>query len=118
MLDETNKQRIRRHIQKLTNATQLSFAELALLQEQNRFLAEINNEAKARRSTKSRKLGEARVISYEGLEKARAERAAREAAKEAAKEAKKAEKEAKKAAKEVTSIPTKRDARYNGTHGI
>ena len=97
MLDETSKQRIQRHIQKLTNATQLSFAERALLQEQNRFLAEINNEAKVRRSTKSQNLGEARVMSYEGLEKARAERAA----KEAAKEAKKAEREAKKAAKEV-----------------
>ena len=97
VLDETNKQRIQRHIQKLTNAIQLSFAERALLQEQNRFLAEINNEAKARRSTKSQNLGEARVMSYEDLEKTRAERAA----KEAAKEAKKAEKEVKKAAKEV-----------------
>ena len=47
ILDETSKQRIQRHIQKLTNATQLSFAERALLQEQNRFLAEINNEATA-----------------------------------------------------------------------
>ena len=83
VLNETSKQRIHRHIQKLTNATQLSFAERALLQEQNRFLAEINNEAKARRSTKSQNLGEARVMSYECLEKARAERAAKEAAKEA-----------------------------------
>ena len=83
--------------QKHTNATQLSFAERALLQEHNRFLAEINNEAKVRRSTKSEILGTARVMSYEDLEKARAERAA----KEAAKEAKKGEKKAKKAAKEV-----------------
>ena len=65
-------------------------------------MAEINNEAKACRSTKLRKLGEARVISYKGLEKARAERAA----KEAAKEAKKAKKEAKKAAKEVEEATT------------
>lgn len=46
-------------------------------------------------------------MSYEGLEKARAERAAKEAAKEAKKaerEAKKAEKEAKKAAKEVEEV--------------
>ena len=44
------------------------------------------------------------MISYEGLEKARTERATKEATKEAKKavrEAKKAEKEAKKAAKEV-----------------
>lgn len=46
-------------------------------------------------------------MSYEGLEKARAERAAKEAAKEAKKaerEAKKAEKEAKKAAKEAKEV--------------
>ena len=93
LLDETSKQRLQRRVQKLTNATQLSFAERALLQEHNRFLARINNEAKLRRSTKSGKLGTARVMSYEDLENARAERAA----KEAVKEAKKAEKEAKKA---------------------
>lgn len=107
VLDEASKQRLQRHIQKLTNATQLSFAERALLQEHNRFLAEINNEAKARRSTKSQNLGEARVMSYEGLEKARAERAAKEAMKEAKKaerEAKKAEKEAKRAAKEAEEV--------------
>ena len=41
------------------------------------------------------------MISYEGLEKARAERAAKDAAKETAKEAKKAERETKKAEKEA-----------------
>ena len=97
MLDEASRQRLQKHLQKLTNATQLSFAERALLQEHNRFLAEIKNEAKPRRSTKSGILGTARVMSYEDLEKAREERAA----KEAEKEAKKAEKEAKKAAKEA-----------------
>ena len=104
VLDEASRQRLQKHLQKLTNATQLSFAERALLQEHNRFLAEINNEAKPRRSTKSGILGTARVMSYEDLEKAREERAAKEAekeAKKAEKEAKKAEKEAKKAAKEA-----------------
>ena len=73
-------------------------------------MAEIDNEAKARRSTKLQNLGEARLISYKGHEKARAERAAKDAAKEAKKavrEAKKAEKEAEKAtneAEEVASI--------------
>ena len=46
--DETNQQHKERLQQKLTNATQLSFAERALLQEHNRFLARINNEAKVR----------------------------------------------------------------------
>lgn len=89
MLDEASKQRLQRHVQKLTNATQLSFAERALLQEQIRFLAKINNEAKVRRATKSKIIGTARVMSYEDLVKARAERAAKEAEKEA-KKAKKA----------------------------
>jgi hypothetical protein len=81
--DETNRQHKERLQQKHTNATQLSFAERALLQEHNRFLARINNEAKVRRSTKSDVLGTAKVMSYEDLEKAKAERAAKEAAKEA-----------------------------------
>jgi hypothetical protein len=102
--NETNQQHKERLQQKLTNATQLSFAERALLQEHNRFLARINNEAKVRRSTKSDVLGMAKVMSYEDLEKAKAERAVKETAKEAQKakrEAKKAKREAKKAEKEA-----------------
>ena len=52
MLDEQSKHRLRIHLQKLTNAIQLSFAERTLLQEHVQFLAEINNEAKVRRVTK------------------------------------------------------------------
>jgi hypothetical protein len=85
MLDETSRQRLQKHVQKLTNATQLSFSERALLHEQNRFLAEINSEAKVRRSTKAKIIGTARVMSYEDLENARAERAAKDAEKEAKK---------------------------------
>jgi hypothetical protein len=94
MLDEMSKQRLQRHLQKLTNAAQLSFAERALLHDHNQFLTQMNNEAKVRRSTKSEILGTARVMTYEDLETARAERAA----KEIAREIKKAAKEAKKAA--------------------
>ena len=97
MLDQSSRLRLQRHLQKLTNATHLSFDERALLREHNRFLAEINNEAKPRRVTKAIKLGTARVMSYKDLENARAERAAKEAKKEAASEARKA-REAKKAA--------------------
>ncbi|EME39024.1 hypothetical protein DOTSEDRAFT_39204 [Dothistroma septosporum NZE10] len=92
-LDVTRRQRFQEHLKKLTNATHLSFAERALLREQNHFLAKINNEAKARRSTKTEIIGTARVMSYEDLAKARMDRAL----KEAEKEAKRAEKEAKKA---------------------
>ncbi|KAI9146769.1 hypothetical protein HJFPF1_13508 [Paramyrothecium foliicola] len=92
MLDEMNRPRLEKHLQKLTHAAQLSFAERSLLQENNQFLAQMNNEAKVRRSTKSEILGRAKVMSYEDLENALAMRAS----KEAAKEAKRAEKDAKR----------------------
>jgi hypothetical protein len=79
-LDEPSKQRLRRHVQKLASAARISFAERALLQDQNRFLSKINNEAKVRRSTRSVVLGKAKVMSYEDLEEARAKRAAKEKA--------------------------------------
>ena len=104
MLDQSSRLRLQRHLQKLTNATHLSFDERALLREHNRFLAEINNEAKPRRATKAIKLGTARVMSYEDLENARVERAAKEAKKEAASEARKA-REAKKAKKAADASP-------------
>ncbi len=77
-LDEASKQRLQRHLQKLANAAQTSFAEHALLQDHNRFLTRMNNEAKVRRSTKSVVLGKAKVMSYEDIEEARAKRAAKE----------------------------------------
>jgi len=79
-------QRLQRHIQKLANAAQISFAERALLQDQTRFLSTMNNEAKSRRSTKSLVLGKAKVMSYEDIEEARAKRAAKEEAKAKGKE--------------------------------
>ena len=79
-LDETSKQLLQRHLQKLANAAQTSFAEHALLQDQNRFSTRMNNEAKVRRSTKSVVLGKAKVMSYEDIEEARAKRAAKEQA--------------------------------------
>ncbi len=99
MLDEASKQRLHRHVEKLANATQLFFAERTLLQQRNRFLAQINNEAKVRRSTKSKNIGTARVMRYEDLEKARAEHAAKEA-----------EKEARKAKKILRASPTAEEA--------
>jgi len=83
--DDTSRQRLRRRLQKLTNATQLSFAERALLQDQNAFLNRINNEAKVRRSTKSEIIGTARVMSFEDLERARTARSVKDAEKAAKK---------------------------------
>ena len=77
-LNETSKQRLRKHVEKLANAAHVSFAERALLRDENRFLTSINNEAKVRRSTKSVVLGKAKVMSYEDIEEARAKRAAKE----------------------------------------
>jgi hypothetical protein len=77
-LNKTSIQRQQRHVQKLANAAQISFAERALLHDQNQFLTRMNNEAKVRRSTNSVVLGKAKVMSYEDIEKARAKRAAKE----------------------------------------
>ena len=68
-LNETSIQRLQRPIQKLANAAQISFAERALLQDQNQFLTRMN-EAKVRRSTKSVVVGKAKVISYEDIDEA------------------------------------------------
>ncbi|KAF2804475.1 uncharacterized protein BDZ99DRAFT_545203, partial [Mytilinidion resinicola] len=76
-----SKQRLQRHVQKLASAASISFAKQTLLQDQNRFLYKLNKEAKCRRSTKSLILGKAKVMSYEGLEEARANRAAKDIAK-------------------------------------
>ncbi|KAI0580555.1 hypothetical protein Alg215_05131 [Pyrenophora tritici-repentis] len=70
----------RGRIQKLANAAQISFAERALLKDRNRFLFKINNEAKARRLTRSIVLGKAKVMSFEDLEEAKVRRAAKEEA--------------------------------------
>jgi len=48
-------------IQELTGAVRISFAERALLKDRNRFLFKINNEAEARRSTRSIVLGKAKA---------------------------------------------------------
>jgi hypothetical protein len=79
-LDETSKQRLQRHVHKLASAAQISFAERALLQDQNRFLSKMNNKAKVRRSAKSQVLGKAKVMSYEDLEEAQAKRKEKEKA--------------------------------------
>ena len=78
-LDETSKQRLQKHVQKIAPAAKVSFAECALLQDQNEFLFKVNN-AKARRSTRSVVLVKAKVISYQDLEEARAKREAKDRA--------------------------------------
>ena len=88
---------------------QLTLAERALLSEHNRFLAKINYQAKACRATKSKEIGTARVMSYEDLEKARAERAAKETEKEIRGEATKAPK-AKRTGKGLVTEPTAKEA--------
>jgi hypothetical protein len=77
-LNKTSIQRLERHVQKLAHAAQISFAERALLHDQNQMLTRMNNEAKVRRSTKSVVLGKAKVMSFEDIEVARAARAAKE----------------------------------------
>lgn len=111
-VDGASRQRLQRYIQKLANATQLSFAERALLEEQNRFLGEINNEAKVRRSTKATILDTRSgiIISYEDLVKAREDRAR----KGAEKEAKKIINEAKKAARATRAAKVPKGKKKRG----
>lgn len=79
-LDETSKRRLQRHLQKFANAANISFAERALQKDQIRFLYNVNNEAKVRRSTKSVVLGKAKVMSYEDLVEARVKHAEKDQA--------------------------------------
>ena len=99
---DTSRQHKERLQQKVTAAAQTFLATNALLEDRNQFLTTINDEGKVRRASKSEIIGRARVMSYEDLEKARAERAM----KEAAKEAKRAAKEAKEGAKQVRKVAT------------
>lgn len=80
-LHDAERQNLQRHLQKRTKAAQASIARGALQQEQIEFLHEINNEAKVRRITKSHVLGQAKVMSYEDPEAARAKRKKKEAGK-------------------------------------
>jgi hypothetical protein len=77
-LNGTSIQCLERYVQKLANAAQISFAERALLHNQNQMLTKINNEAKVRRSTRSIVLGKAKVMSFEDIEVARAAHTAKE----------------------------------------
>ncbi|KAJ5052501.1 hypothetical protein PSV09DRAFT_2353486 [Bipolaris maydis] len=78
--DEASRQRLQRRVQKLASAAKISFARQSLLQDHNRLLYAINNEAKVRRSTRSLVIGKAKVMKWEDLDKARAARAARDKA--------------------------------------
>jgi len=86
-LDKGSKLSLQRHLQKVVNAAQLSFANGVLQQNQIQFLIKINSEAKVRRSTKSAVLakGEGKVMSFEDLEAARTARAVKEQARAQAK---------------------------------
>lgn len=74
-LDEVDKQRLMRHIEKLAKAGKVLLARSALQEGHIRFLHKINNEGEARRSTRAIVLGTAKVMSYEDLEEAKAKRA-------------------------------------------
>jgi hypothetical protein len=78
-LDSDSQRRLQRYVQKLSKAAETSFAEHVLLERRNEFLQKSNSEARVRRSTRSKVIGTARVMSYEDLEKAREERALRDA---------------------------------------
>ncbi|XTI82196.1 hypothetical protein V2W45_1227641 [Cenococcum geophilum] len=104
-LDDTSKQKLERHVLKFTKAGQMFLAKGALQEDQIQFLTTINNEAKARRSTKSLVLGKAKVMSHEDLKEARAKRAEKEAAKEAKGKGKPTMYKAKRGRKRNSAVP-------------
>jgi hypothetical protein len=79
-LNKRNVPRLQSYVEKLANAGQRSFAQCALLKDQNQFLTKMNNETKLRKSTKPVVLGkgQGKVMSYEDIEEARATRAAKD----------------------------------------
>ncbi len=77
-LDGDIKRRLDKHVQKLTNAANISFAERDLQKEHIGFLRKTNDEAKTRKSTQSNVLGRARVMVHEDLVEARLKRAEKE----------------------------------------
>jgi hypothetical protein len=97
--------RLQRRVQKLASAAKISFARQGLLQDHNRLLYKINNEAKARRTTQSVLLrkGKAKVMSYEDLKEARAKRAAKDKAAAESGNAKRGRK--RKSAKQGPYVP-------------
>ncbi|TVY89412.1 hypothetical protein LAWI1_G008442 [Lachnellula willkommii] len=102
--DEANRQHKEKLQRKLLDGGRLCFAKCALLEEQNRFLVEINNESKVRRSTGSEVVGKAKVMLWQDIDNTRKELAAKKkakAAKKAEREERKAEREEMKAQKEV-----------------
>ena len=84
-LNEMEKPRFQLHLQKLTKAAQTSIAKGVPQQERIKFLLKTNDEPRVRRSTKSSVLGKAKVMSYEDLAEARANRTEKEANKAARK---------------------------------
>ncbi|KAI4943298.1 hypothetical protein J4E91_009497 [Alternaria rosae] len=85
--DDMGRDRYQRLVEKLGNAAQTSFARQALDQDYIQFLSNMNNEAQVRRKTRSTVLsngkGEGRVVTFEHLEAARADRTEKETAIEA-----------------------------------
>jgi hypothetical protein len=77
-LDGTSIQHLERHVQKLVNAAQISFAKRALLHDQKQILTRMNNKAKVCQSTQSLVLGKAKVMSFEDIKVAQAACAAKE----------------------------------------
>ena len=67
--------------QKIVNAAEKAMADRALLLDENRLLFEQNNEKTIRSSVKSTVIGNAKVMSYDEIEKARRKRDERDASK-------------------------------------
>jgi hypothetical protein len=107
------------YLQKFINAAQRAFAERELLRQENDTLVQQNNEKNTRKHIKERKIGDAKVMTFEDIVEARkawerteAERERKRAEKEAKaieKEKANAEKQMKKVEKEKAKIAREKE---------
>lgn len=107
------------YLQKIINAAQRAFAERELLRQENETLVQQNNEKKTRKHVKERKIGDAKIMTFEDIvearnvwERAEAERERKRAVKEAKaieKEKADAEKQIKKVEKENAKIAREKE---------
>jgi hypothetical protein len=79
-LDDVWKQKLKRHMQKLTKGARTLIVCSTLKQERIQSFFKANDKAKPRRSTKSIVLSKAKVLSFEDLVEARIKRAEKEPA--------------------------------------
>jgi hypothetical protein len=98
------------YVEKILHAAQQAFAERELLREENKTLFQQNNEKRTRKHIKERKIGDAKVMSFDDIVEARKLYDLAQAEKER----KKAEKDKKKVEKEKREVEKEKERAEKG----